>query len=141
MSNIAEDLRPYFAMGTYYDVIIGHSFGGPVTLSLLPFLPKTQNTTVILLDPALELTEEKIKMNAQLVENELTRIRTPEEHMVDNPAWSRRDCISRVLGMAMCDRNAIEMFRVLFQFLRWLASLTGSVLTLNSKTRRGLSVG
>lgn len=111
VSNIAEDLRPYFAMGTSYDVIIGHSFGGPVTLSLLPFLPKTQNTTVILLDPALELTEEKIKMNAQLVENELTRIRTPEEHMADNPAWSRRDCISRVLGMAMCDRNAIEMFR------------------------------
>lgn len=111
VSNIAEDLRPYFAMGTSYDVIIGHSFGGPVTLSLLPFLPKTQNTTVILLDPALELTEEKIKMNAPLVENELTRIRTPEEHMADNPAWSRRDCISRALGMAMCDRNAIEMFR------------------------------
>lgn len=110
-------------------------------MSLLPFLPKTQNTTVILLDPALELTEEKIKMNAQFVENELTRIRTPEEHMADNPTWSRRDCISRVLGMAMCDRNAIEMFRVLFQFLRWLTSLTGSVLALNSKTRRGLSVG
>jgi hypothetical protein len=128
-------------MGTSYDVIIGHSFGGPVTLSLLPFLPKTQNTTVILLDPALELTEDKIKMNAQLVENELTRIRTPEEHMADNPTWSRRDCISRVLGMAMCDRNAIEMFRVLFQFLKWLTSLTGSVLALNSRTRRGLSVG
>lgn len=111
VSNIAEDLRPYFAMGTSYDVIIGHSLGGPVTLSLLPFLPKAQNTTVILLDPALELKEEKIKMNAQLVENELTRIRAPEEHMADNPAWSRRDCISRVLGMAMCDPAAIEMFR------------------------------
>ncbi|KAG1775577.1 Alpha/Beta hydrolase protein [Suillus placidus] len=111
VSNIAEDLRSYFAMGTSYDVIIGHSFGGPVTLALLPFLPKTHDTTVILLDPALELTDEKIKMNTQLVINEMARIRTPEEHMAENPAWSRRDCISRVLGMAMCDRAAIEMFR------------------------------
>ncbi|KAG1823667.1 Alpha/Beta hydrolase protein [Suillus subaureus] len=93
VSNIAEDLRSYFVMGTSYDVIIGHSFGGPVTLSLLPFLPKTKDTAIILLDPALELTEEKMK------------------YMAENPAWSRRDCISRVLGMAMCDRAAIEMFR------------------------------
>ncbi|KAG1729268.1 Alpha/Beta hydrolase protein [Suillus lakei] len=111
VSNIAEDLRPYFVMGTSYDVIIGHSFGGPVTLSLLPFLPKTKETTVILLDPALELTEEKIKINTQLVVNEIANIRTPEEHMAENPAWSRRDCISRVLGITMCDRAAIEMFR------------------------------
>lgn len=111
VSNIAEDLRSYFVMGTSYDVIIGHSFGGPVTLSLLPFLPKTKDTTVILLDPALELTEEKMKVNSQLLINELARIRTPEEYMVENSAWSRRDCISRVLGMAMCDRAAIEMFR------------------------------
>ncbi|KAG2038379.1 Alpha/Beta hydrolase protein [Suillus americanus] len=112
VSNIAEDLRSYFVMGTSYDVIIGHSFGGPVTLSLLPFLPKTKDTTVILLDPALELTEEKMQINKQLVMDELARIRTPEEYMVENPAWSRRDCISRVLGMAMYDRaGSMEMFR------------------------------
>lgn len=108
VSNIAEDLRPYFVMGTSYDVIIGHSFGGPVTLALLPFLPQTQNTTVILLDPALELTEEKIKINKQFAMDEMTRIKTPEEYMAKNPAWSRRDCISRMLGMTMCDRAAIE---------------------------------
>lgn len=111
ISNIAEDLRSYFAMGTSYDVIIGHSLGGPVALSLLPFLPKTQETTVILLDPALELTEEKIKSNTQLVLNEMSRIRTPEEHMAENPTWSRRDSTLRVLGMAMYDRAAIEILR------------------------------
>ncbi|KAG1851957.1 Alpha/Beta hydrolase protein [Suillus subluteus] len=112
VSNIAEDLRSYFVMGTSYDVIIGHSFGGPVTLSLLPFLPKTKDTTVILLDPALEVTEEKLEMNKQLVINELARIRTPEEHMAENPAWSRRDCMSRVLGMATYDgAGSMEMFR------------------------------
>ncbi|KAG1862422.1 Alpha/Beta hydrolase protein [Suillus tomentosus] len=111
ISNIAEDLRSYFAMGTSYDVIIGHSLGGPLVLSLLPFLPKTQETTVILLDPALELTEEKIKLNTQFVLDEMSRIRTPEEHMAENPTWSRRDCILRVLGMAMYDRAAIEILR------------------------------
>lgn len=91
-----------------------------MTLALLPFLPQTQNTTVILLDPALELTKEKIKINKQFAMDEMTRIKTPEEYMAKNPAWSRRDCISRVLGMTMCDRAAIEteIFRVIFQFLK-----------------------
>ncbi|KAG2156890.1 Alpha/Beta hydrolase protein [Suillus bovinus] len=110
VSNIAEDLRPYLAMDQFYDVIIGHSFGGPVTLALLPFLPKTHNTKVILLDPALEMTEEKIKINTQLLLNEMARIRTPEEHMAENPAWSRRDSELRVLGMTMYDRAGVEMF-------------------------------
>ncbi|KAG2133719.1 hypothetical protein DEU56DRAFT_810361 [Suillus clintonianus] len=111
VSTLAEDLKPYFVMGTFYDVIIGHSLGGPVALSLLPFLPKTKETTLILLDPALELTEEKAKVMKQFVMDEMAINKTVEEHMAENPAWSRRDCISRVLGMTMCDRATIEVFR------------------------------
>ncbi|KAG2152884.1 Alpha/Beta hydrolase protein [Suillus clintonianus] len=108
MSALAEDLRPYFVMDTFYDVIIGHSLGGTVTLSLLPFLPNTKETTVILLDPPLEVTEEDSQIHMQLVKDEIMNAKTPEEHMAENPTWSRRVCILRALGISMCDRTAAE---------------------------------
>ncbi|KAG1753769.1 uncharacterized protein EDB91DRAFT_1099748 [Suillus paluster] len=61
VSALAEDLQRY--MDTSYDVIIDHSLGGPVALSLLSFLPQTKETTVMILDPVLKLTEKKIKMH------------------------------------------------------------------------------
>ncbi|OAX39039.1 alpha/beta-hydrolase [Rhizopogon vinicolor AM-OR11-026] len=63
VSAFAEDLQPYFATDTY-DVVIGHSLGGMVALSLLLFLPKEKETTVILVDPPLEAPRgpELIKM-------------------------------------------------------------------------------
>ncbi|KAG0702370.1 Alpha/Beta hydrolase protein [Suillus ampliporus] len=111
VSAFAEDLRPYFAMDTSYDVIIGHSFGGPVTLALLPFLPNTKETTIVLLDPALELTEETVKVNTDWFLNEMANIRPAEEHMAENPGWSRRDSVFRALGVAMCDPTVVEVFR------------------------------
>ncbi|KAG1820467.1 Alpha/Beta hydrolase protein [Suillus subaureus] len=111
ISDFAEDLRPYFAMGTSYDVIIGHSFGCLVTLSLLPFLPKTKETTIILVDSAFELTEKKINIFQNMVLEWTANIKTPEEHMVENPTWSRRDCVLRTLGIAMVDPNTVKVFQ------------------------------
>ncbi|KAG0708521.1 Alpha/Beta hydrolase protein [Suillus ampliporus] len=110
MSAFADDLRPYFVMDTSYDVIIGHSFGGPVVLSLLPFLPRKE-TTVILLDPGLEFTDEQNNMNRRLFLKETSSIRTADEHMAKNPTWSQRDCVLRTLGFSMSDRAAVEVFR------------------------------
>ncbi|KAG1755984.1 hypothetical protein EDB19DRAFT_446047 [Suillus lakei] len=104
MSTLAEDLRPYFVKDMSYDVIIGHSLGGTVALSLLSFLPKTKETTVILLDPPLEPTEEATQLTMQYALSETV---TAEE-LMENPAWSRRDCMLIELGMFMCDRTAIE---------------------------------
>jgi pimeloyl-ACP methyl ester carboxylesterase len=115
ISAFAEDLRPYFVMDTSYDVIIGHSFGGAVAVSLLPFLPKKKETTVILLDPGLESTEEQNKINFNLFLKETGNIKPVDVHMVKNPAWSRRDCVFRTLGLTMCDRTAVEVFRVILQ--------------------------
>lgn len=125
ISAFAEDLRPYFVMDTSYDVIIGHSFGGAVAVSLLPFLPKMKETTVILLDPGLEFTEEQNKMNLNIFLKETANIKPVDMHMAKNPAWSRRDCVLRTLGFSMCDRTAVEVFRVISQLSEWGALLTG----------------
>jgi pimeloyl-ACP methyl ester carboxylesterase len=108
VSTLAEDLRPYFATNTSYDVIIGHSLGGAVALSLLPFLPKGKEATVILVDPALEIPDGQLAITKDLFLKEVTSPRTPDEHMTLNPAWSRSDCTLRTLGLSMCDRIAIE---------------------------------
>lgn len=108
VSTLAEDLRAYFVMDTSYDVIIGHSLGGAVTLSLLPFLPKTKDTTVILLDPALELTKETADKGENWFLKEIANVRAADDHMAENPAWSRGDSVLRALGVSMCDRTVIE---------------------------------
>ncbi|KAG2156891.1 Alpha/Beta hydrolase protein [Suillus bovinus] len=107
MLTLAEDLRPY-VMDTSYDVIIGHSLGGPLTLLLLPLLSNTKETTVILLDPALELTKEIINKYKTQFLKELENIRTADDHMAENPAWSRGDSMLRALGVFMCDRTVVE---------------------------------
>ncbi|KAG0702366.1 Alpha/Beta hydrolase protein [Suillus ampliporus] len=106
VSTLAEDLRPY--MDTSYDVIVGHSLGGTVALMLLPFLPQTKETTIILLDPAIDPPEETIQMARKKFLAEVANVRPAEEHMAENPAWSRRDCILRALGASMCDRTVVE---------------------------------
>ncbi|OAX39177.1 alpha beta-hydrolase [Rhizopogon vinicolor AM-OR11-026] len=107
VSSIAEDLRSYFVMGTSYDVIIGHSLGGPVALSLLPFLPKKE-VTVILVDPAIEVPHELAEMFQELFVKEVVTLRTPDEHMAENPAWSRSSCVQRMMGLSMCDSTTIK---------------------------------
>jgi len=105
MSVLAEDLQPYFAMDTSYDVIIGHSVGATVALALLPFLPKEKETTVILVDPPLEISDEQLKINKATVLNEMTNVKTADEFMAENPAWSRTDCVLRTLAVSTCDRT------------------------------------
>ena len=103
-------------MDTCYDVIIGHSLGGVVALSLLPFLPSKKETTVILIDPALEIQDEQLEINETLFLKEVVNLRTPDEHMAENPAWSRNDCELRTLGLSMCNHITIKpLFEVNFQ--------------------------
>ncbi|KAG2056001.1 alpha/beta-hydrolase [Suillus hirtellus] len=108
VSTLAEDLRPYFVMDTSYDVIIGHSLGGAVTLSLLPLLSNTKETTVILLDPALELTKEIADKYENWFLKEIANLRTADDHMAENPAWSRGDSMLRALGISMCDDTVVK---------------------------------
>ncbi|KAG0700632.1 hypothetical protein DFH29DRAFT_613596 [Suillus ampliporus] len=95
-------------MDMSYDVVIGHSLGGSVTLALMPFLPKTKETTIILLDPGLEITAEQAEMIPDIFTKEVAHVRTADEYMAENNAWSRRDCVLRVLGLSMCNPTDVE---------------------------------
>ncbi|KAG2112810.1 Alpha/Beta hydrolase protein [Suillus cothurnatus] len=106
VSTLAEDLLPYFVKDISYDMVVGHSLGGTVALSLLQFLPKTKEVTVILLDPPLEI-EGTTKMYKSWFLNEVANVKTAEE-LADDLGWSRRDCVLHILGVSMCDCTTVE---------------------------------
>ncbi|KAG2356422.1 Alpha/Beta hydrolase protein [Suillus spraguei] len=55
VQTLADDLLPYL-QAAEYDIVMGHSMGGSVVLSLLKYLPKTRPTSVVLVDSSVELT-------------------------------------------------------------------------------------
>jgi pimeloyl-ACP methyl ester carboxylesterase len=114
VSSLVDDLQPYFIKDTFYDVVVGHSLGGTVALSLLHLLPKTKQTNVILLDPPLEI-ERTLEMHKSWFLNEVTNVKNIQE-LVDYFGWSRRNCMLHAFGVSMCDPTTIEgVFSVIFQ--------------------------
>ncbi|KAG1719871.1 hypothetical protein EDB19DRAFT_1780508, partial [Suillus lakei] len=80
VSTLTEDFRPYFIKDTFfsYDIIIGHSLGCPVALSLLQFLLKTKEATVI----PLENPEGTIELHKNWFLNEVTMSEPPRSWLI-----------------------------------------------------------
>ncbi|KAG1741660.1 Alpha/Beta hydrolase protein [Suillus lakei] len=97
VQTLADDLLPYL-QAAEYDIVIGHSMGGLVVLSLLKYLPKTRPTSVVLVDSSVELTAEQMADQRVKVYNNFKTNTTAEEYMTLNPLWTREDVIWRLLG-------------------------------------------
>jgi pimeloyl-ACP methyl ester carboxylesterase len=97
VQTLADDLLPYL-QAAEYDIIIGHSLGAHVVLSLLKYLPKIKPTSVVLIDPAVEITAEQMVGWRARLSNDIKANPTAEDYMALNPLWTREDAIWRVLG-------------------------------------------
>jgi pimeloyl-ACP methyl ester carboxylesterase len=97
VQTLADDLLPYL-QAAEYDIVIGHSMGALTVLSLLKYLPETKPTSVVLIDPSLELTEEQRVDGRVRFSNDVRTNPTAEDYMASNPLWTREDAIWRVLG-------------------------------------------
>jgi len=86
MSAPAEDLLPYFAMDTSYDMIIGYSLGCTVIVTLFPLLPRAKETTIIL-DPVLEVPTDKLKSDEKEILYGMECLKTADNWMTMNPSW------------------------------------------------------
>jgi pimeloyl-ACP methyl ester carboxylesterase len=100
VQTLADDLLPYLEAAEY-DIVIGHSLGAHVVLSLLKYLPKTKPTSVVLIDPAVEITAEQMVHWRARLSNDIKANPTEEDYMALNPLWTREDAIWRVLGTRM----------------------------------------
>ncbi|KAH7923376.1 alpha/beta-hydrolase [Leucogyrophana mollusca] len=119
LAALAAALHPLFdARCPPFSIIVGHSLGAVVALALLPILPTTHITPVILLDPPLlppdqtpahrQSIQRMEKSCAVVIEEVTAKIPTVEEFMCANPRWSREDAVWKVLGAQLCDPAAIE---------------------------------
>jgi pimeloyl-ACP methyl ester carboxylesterase len=97
IQTLADDLLPYLEAAEY-DIIIGHSMGGLVVLSLLKYLPKTKPTSVVLVDSSVETTAEEMVERRVRFSSEVKSNLNVEDYMALNPLWTREDAIWRVLG-------------------------------------------
>ncbi|KAF9224478.1 alpha/beta-hydrolase [Gyrodon lividus] len=108
LTTFAEDLRSYFANGIVYDVIIGHSLGGTVALTLMPFLPADKRAAVVLVDPALEFDQEVLATFEKIFTEEIQNMRSVEAHMAEHPTWTRQDVVSRVMALYMAQADVAK---------------------------------
>ncbi|KAG1755986.1 Alpha/Beta hydrolase protein [Suillus lakei] len=97
VQTLADDLLPYF-QAAEYDIVIGHSMGALVVLSLLKYLPKTRPISVVLIDPSLELTAEQMVYPRAMLSNNIRTNPTADDYLASNPLWTREDAIWRSLG-------------------------------------------
>ena len=134
LSSIANDLRPYLAARNY-SLIIGHSVGALATLGLFSHLPPSHPTAIILIDPPMQATPEKIQFQDHLFSDSCVNIKQAEAYSVENPLWQREDAIFRELGTRLC---AVDALHGIFE-VRMVVVWMGSVLIWlpPSKTNRG----
>jgi pimeloyl-ACP methyl ester carboxylesterase len=97
VQTLADDLLPYL-QAAEYDIVIGHSLGALVVLSLLKYLPKTKPTSVVLIDPAVEISAEQMVDWRVDFSTDIRTNPTAEDYMALNPLWTREDAIWKVLG-------------------------------------------
>jgi pimeloyl-ACP methyl ester carboxylesterase len=97
IQTLADDLLPYF-QAAEYDIVIGHSMGALVVLSLLKYLPKPKPTSVVLIDSSMEIPAEQMVDWRARLSNDIKTNPTAEDYMTLNPLWTREDAIWRVLG-------------------------------------------
>lgn len=72
-------------MDMFYDVIIGHSFGGMVLCRSCHSCPNEKKAIVILVDPVLEPSDEQLESYAYGMQ----RAKSADQCMAENPTLSR----------------------------------------------------
>ncbi|KAG2152883.1 Alpha/Beta hydrolase protein [Suillus clintonianus] len=97
VQTLADDLLPYL-QAAEYDIVIGHSMGALAVLSLLKYLPKTRPTSVVLIDPSVEVTAEQMVDRRVNFASDVINNPTAEDYMALNPLWTRDDAVWKVLG-------------------------------------------
>ena len=134
-SSIAEDLRPYIE-AREYSLIIGHSVGALTALTLSAHLPWSHPTAIVLLDPALQATQETISFHEKLFADLCKNPKPAEAHAVENPLWKETDDIFRELGIRLSSVDAVHS---IFQVRVTLVRTPGMLIRffLPSKTSRG----
>lgn len=89
------------------DLLIGHSLGGPVSLSLYPRL-KHKLRRLVLVDPALEVTDARIEGAKNQNLDDVKKRLSPAELLKQEPNWSFNAAAVKSLAVCLASSDAIE---------------------------------
>ncbi|KAF9037797.1 alpha/beta-hydrolase [Hymenopellis radicata] len=103
----AEDIMPLLCQeqnALPYDTVLGHSYGGAIALVLAPLMlaAGAPFVHVVLVEPALELDATQLEGMRIGSIDEVTRVRTWEKYMEENPRWGERDARAKTFGAGLC---------------------------------------
>ena len=89
INSIANDLRPYLEARNY-SLIIGHSLGAATALSLFSHLPPSHPTAIVLVDPPMKQTSEKLDYLDAMISDSCINIKSAEAYGAENPFLDTR---------------------------------------------------
>ncbi|KAG9315423.1 Alpha/Beta hydrolase protein [Chiua virens] len=108
LTSVVEDLRPYLEARNY-SLIIGHSFGVVVALSLFSHLPRSHPTAVLLIDPLTQrIPDDELDSFRRIIMESYLSVKPPEVHAAENPLWTPQDAIYRELATRLCSIEGIR---------------------------------
>ncbi|KAH0833462.1 Alpha/Beta hydrolase protein [Lanmaoa asiatica] len=105
--SIVKDLYPYLEARNY-SLIIGHSLGAVTALSLFPHLPPSHPTAILLVDPPMQHSPEKLDLVDRMFTDSCINVKPAEVYGTENPLWTREDTIYREFGTRVCSIEAIH---------------------------------
>ena len=106
-SSVAKDLCPYLEARNY-SLVIGHSVGAIVALSLFQHLPPSHRTAILLVDPSMQQTSTQLEVVDGMLTDTYVSVKSAEAYRAENPLWTREDSIYRVLGIRLGSVEAIH---------------------------------
>ena len=104
INSIVDDLRPYIEARNY-SLIIGHSLGAVTALSIFPHLPPSYPTSIILVDPPMQLTAETVDFLEGMIADSCINAKPAATYSTDSPLLAREDKIYRELETRLFRRG------------------------------------
>lgn len=94
------------SIGTGWDLIVGHSLGGPIACLVAATDPTTR--AVLLLDPFLDTPDADFEGLVDDLLSEVDPNATADSISAEQPSWDDEDCFHKAIGARLTSRSAVE---------------------------------
>ena len=128
---MANALFPLLSSSPPFDLVIGHSLGAIILLTLLPNFRFSGRGRIVLVDPPLELGAEHLEMIRKSCIAQFSNIKSVQEYMTQMN-WTEADAVWEILGLQLCKPEVINTFFKVSPSLESETAIHGILFT-NSK--------
>ncbi|KIM80189.1 hypothetical protein PILCRDRAFT_822708 [Piloderma croceum F 1598] len=106
---IANALFPLLSSSPPFDLVVGHSLGAIILLTLLPNVRFSGQGRIVLIDPPLELGVEPLEVIRKSCIDQVSNIKSVQEYMT-RMNWTEADAVWEILGLQLCKPEVINTF-------------------------------